>query len=272
MNPTYDSATNMLRWTASPGATYLLSDTYTSYETKNNFQLLYSYPTGSVVTIDIVDFTNHSSAESLTFTRVVNSGSVDVFFSVLKMTVSPILLKSENFATAFLKASVADVRGAFRVDVDPLGNTFYVHAEMLAAMFTQNPAYAKVNDWTLEQDYVNDLAFQILGDGDLSSAFSNLTTVLADVEEKCAAAARANQTIVEGIGAYGEDDLIPLNICKIAFDKIKVCAPERVATLAPGLQPVPFLAGDSLMFELVFENSAYANVAPRNYFVKYVLE
>lgn len=162
----------------------------------------------------------------------------------------------------------------------------------------------------LENDYVRNLALQLLGNPQLTQSFTNIQEVLTSVQNKSLVAMANIATILENLDMtsqdenpnsllqdaenkyYYADNLLGNtpsgNICKVIWDSIESFAPQRLASIkADGtFQQIPFIESDSFKFQLVVDNANNAGVTstsstnqsfvpsgiiPRNYYVRYVM-
>ena len=202
---------------------------------------------------------------------------------------------SKASAVAILYVSLVDMLTAFEIDL--VNHLYYFHVEQMQSMLSLNPAFAVVirgaalteingaalNEYQLmaENDYVRFLALQLWGNAALASLFTNIPTVLVDVQTQCAAAMSNVRTVLESIDsgtrtpvssmvetskgwAFTATDTSPLNICGVLLDNLQASGRYDETRTT-----VPFIDGDSLVFEVNFQQTGFIS---RPYYIQCILK
>ena len=234
--------------------------------------------------------------------------NITVLLPVLNQTIVPAAVTLSGIdkvnAEAVLFVSLSKMKEAFKVKLTQEENKqtirYYVDSTKLEDIGTGltplNPAFAVVdvgattylsgngsvlnnNGKMLENDYLRNLALQLLGNPQLTQSFMNIQDVLTSVQNKSLVAMTAIGNIIKDIDMttqginpnslltdlsgnyYFPDDLLTAtpaaNICKIMWQSIESYAPQRLSEIdADGtFQELPFIEGDSFKFELIVDNA-----------------
>jgi hypothetical protein len=201
--------------------------------------------------------------------------------------------KASALATFYV--SLSDVADAFEIDVNE--GMYYFHVDKFRDVLAMNPAFAVVTKGAVttvdakgeplssfgmmaENDYIRFLAEQRFGNPSLAVLIQNKLEILADVQTQCAGAVENVKALLNRIDAassdpaggmlktekgwgFTETDASPLNLTTIFLDNLQ--ANGRFRGLTPRL---PFIEGDSFLFELVFQT---ADAISRYYYIQYVM-
>jgi hypothetical protein len=235
--------------------------------------------------------------------------NITVLLPALNQSIDPVAISLSAVdkvnAEAFMYVDLAEMRNAFKVKVTQENDSNYIryfvdtaHLKDLGTVSgtsAMNPAYAVVEvgatTWLsgngsvlsqqgrmVENDYIRNLAVQLLGNPNLTTSFTNISDVLADVQSKCSGAMGKIATILKSIDAtngtlvdtdfvqeteeeggnyyFQDESANTKNICKLLWQSIMKYAPERLSQInADGtFQSLPFIDGDSFKFEIIFDN------------------
>ena len=282
-----------LTWTAATHAdsattaiTYLMYDnrghSYPEFTLSGLSLVLYQHNISGEIILTLVAKCGNEFSEAKTITYIPHypaSSAMSIYVALLKQTVIAAVLASRNeYAHAVMSISLADIKAGFKFTKASTGEDTYsiVSATLTGSgkAFSLNPASkatvtrGSATGLSLETDYVRLLAKHILGSSDMVTEFSNLPSVLDDFETLVETARAANAALL----ANENSSVLCGNIVRSmrAKDPVRF---ETTALLATGLHEVPFIVGDSIMFELTINNNAYTrtNVPHTNYYIKYVV-
>ena len=243
--------------------------------------------------------------------------NITVLLPVLKQSITPsaasLSVIDQVNAEAVLFVSLSKMKEAFKVKLTQEENQqtirYYVDSTKLEDIgvgeIPLNPAFAVVdvgattylsgngtvlnnNGKMLENDYLRNLALQLLGSPQLTQSFTNIQDVLTSVQNKSLVAMSNIGSILQNLDMtsqdenpnnlledasgnfYFPDDLLSAtpseNICKILWQSIESYAPQRLAAISADgtFQELPFIDGDSFKFELIIDNSNNTGIRGTN--------
>ena len=202
---------------------------------------------------------------------------------------------SKASAVATLYVSLADMLSAF--EIDPVNQIYYFHVQRMKSIFSLNPAFAVVtrgasltqangvdfNEYQLmaENDYIRFLALQLWGNAALTCLFTNVPSVLIDVQAQCAAAMHNVEAILGSVDINAEapasnmvktekgwgflaTEISPLNLCSVFMDNL-----QAAGRFDGSCTNLPFIDGDSFLFEVNFQQAGFI---ARSYYIQFIMK